>query len=327
MGNTRQAKRQILISVALWLLLVPFSVRAEDSMELNSAIRILGNAIQVEGGRIGYAGSWESAVFKAYRLIASSQNAKSIFEKLLKNLPPKARAARIYALMWAFENDKTLYDEYKYFFAQKKIIKISSEDVIITCTLREVEGSIENGRLKSVLYASFPHPRVPSYVYADCGMKLDDAIEILGNAFEVESRRVGDGGMESVVFKAYLLIASSQNAKNIFAKILKKSSPKATAAKVYALMWAFDNDKTLYDKYKKFLEQDAYVHIYNADIAFSYTLCEARNHIEDGILQSSVYMDEVHLPKTPKPSRPTRECITAIDKARQMGVPIPAAAK
>jgi hypothetical protein len=334
MGNTQQAKRQIsLIFVALWLLLTPFGVYAEDSVELDDAMKILGNASRVESGRIGYVGSKESAIFKAYFLIASSQDAKSVFAKLLKNLPPKARAARVYALMWAFENDKTLYDKYKYFFAQNTTIKVFSEDVIVACTLREIEDSIENGRLKSVLYAGFfLYPRVgfpylnlrmTSAVQTACDMKLNDAIEILSNAVGVDSRRVGDG-WESAIFKAYMLIVSSQNAKIVFAKILEKPSPKATVAKIYALMWAFENDKALYDKHKKFFEQEADISIYRADSRSRYSLCEVRNDIEDEILQSSLYMDELH--RGSKPPRPNN-CMRAVDKLRQQGVPIPATAK
>jgi hypothetical protein len=348
MGNTRQAKRQIsLISVALWLLLAPFGVRAEDGVELNDAMKILGNASRVESGRIGYMNE-ESAIFKAYFLIASSQDAKSVFAKLLESLPPKARAARVYALMWAFENDKTLYDKYQHFFAQNTTIRVSSKEVIVTCTLREIEDSIESEKLKSVLYMGFfPYPKVgflpnPKVVLGGvptaCDMKLNDAIEILGNTSTVESRLIGGVGRESAIFKAYLLIASNKNAKSVFAKILKKPSPKATkisenysliapkaaVAKIYALMWAFENDKALYDKHKNFFEQEANVFIDIAHSHFINSLCKVRNDIEDEILQSSLYMDELH--RGSKPPRPNN-CMRAVDKLRQQGVPIPAAAK
>jgi hypothetical protein len=51
---------------------------------------------------------------------------------------------------------------------------------------------------------------------------------------------------------------------------------------------------------------------------------QAPAKLEDEILQSSLYMDELH--RGSKPPRPNN-CMRAVDKLRQQGVPIPAAAK
>jgi hypothetical protein len=130
---------------------------------------------------------------------------------------------------------------------------------------------------------------IPMGLRAGGSMKLSDAIKTLDNAVRVESRLIGEEGMESVIFKAYVFIHSSENAKCVFEGILK--SPTLKVDTVYALMWAFENDRALYDRYKNSFKQDTTIEVMIGDLLFSYSLYEIRNNIESTNLGSSLSMN------------------------------------
>jgi hypothetical protein len=129
---------------------------------------------------------------------------------------------------------------------------------------------------------------IPMGLRAGGGMQLSDAIKTLNNAVRVESKRIGEEGMESVIFKAYVFIRSSENAKDVFEEILKSSTLKVDT--VYALMWAFENDRALYDRYKDSFKQDTTIEVMIGDLLFSYSLDEIRNNIESTSLNSLLSM-------------------------------------
>ena len=130
---------------------------------------------------------------------------------------------------------------------------------------------------------------IPMGLRAGGSIPLSDAIKTLNNAVRVESRLIGEEGMESVIFKAYAFIRSSENAKDVFEEILK--SPTLKVDSVYALMWAFENDRALYDRCKDSFKQDASIEVMIGDLLFSYSLDEIRNNIESTHLDSSLSMN------------------------------------
>lgn len=110
-------------------------------------------------------------------------------------------------------------------------------------------------------------------------------ISILVHAKSVESKLIEEEGIESKQTKSFIRLYKKEN-KDKLIKLYNES--KNIHGKIYALVWFFDNDRTLYMRYKNKLNKNEKVTIYNGDVRLISPLSDIFPLIESNTLKELI---------------------------------------
>lgn len=110
-------------------------------------------------------------------------------------------------------------------------------------------------------------------------------ISILAHAESVESKLIGEEGIESKQTNSFIRLNKKEN-RDKFIKLYNES--RSIHGKIYALVWFFDNDRTLYMRYKNELNRNENVTIYHGDVKLISPLSDIFPLIESNTLKDHI---------------------------------------